>query len=763
MKARVIPFLALALCLLLFYGPMLLSAGTVLTTLQDDPVAHMLNSLGDPRPGGRFFHYLDLQADTRLWAQDVHFHALHGIRLLSIVLGAGLAGWNILIMGLHALLFAVVYRYSRRVLRVGRPAALAGSAVAFFSLSWSEWVATAYYVPSAALVGISLGEYGLFLQRGKRRHLLTCILANALQPYLSACRVLIAGQVHLFCAVVLMAVVRREGAKRTILPWLLQVWPLTALAWLPILAPMLFSLGSGLLVRYGATVPTWGLDPSVFTGLLGLVCPVPFVVGDLLDKLGWLGRLQAPNNFLFGSFLLLPGVLALWHSRRRTLRLLMIGMALYVGSMTAAELIRVPSVLVTGLGFSRAFLFPLLSGFVVAAGIGLGEFARLDLPAAWLLRRLYQVIGVGAATTFLALCAVSPEQLAQLASHRGLIGSGLQIPSFLLNARSVALGAAIGLAGYLAHRAFQARFLRATALCIAIAAPTFGVAAGEGWYIRQPGLDAALSPPSEFRFLRERLPSYEYRVGVVLGSNLRLAHRDWTGFWKLILQRDNAILSYLAQDDLDLRQGLGILLPSVHFYGPAQRQLRLHGNPFLNLPEAPEGAFLNRRRAEVIDPRAESLEEYGVRYWVSNADLSALDAGKFKRVYAGEYAAVFENRNARPVAFLLSQPDAPLPLEQVPFGAAARLPHAGGGILSVHLDLRGMRADAMGPDGAKIPLPLEPSGLRWLTRVPPGCSAVQFTAREAPALNLLAAASGFAFFIGMLAIWGVARETHLAV
>jgi hypothetical protein len=276
----------------------------------------------------------------------------------------------------------------------------------------------------------------------------------------------------------------------------------------------------------------------------------------------------------------------------------------------------------------------------------------------------------------------------------------------------VAAGIALGLAGYFGYRAFRASSRLAFsfgALFLAVAAPTLGVGFSQEWHVRQPGLDAALSPPSEFRFLRDRVPSYEYRVGLILASNF--------------------------------------LLPALHFYTPVQRKLREDGNPFLHRPTSPEGAFLNRRQAQIVDPGPESFEAYGVRYWLSNFDLRSLYPGKFSRVYQGEYAAVFENRRARPVAFFLKEPGVPLPLEHIPWGIAVRFPSPKGGRLSLHVDLRKMKASAMGPGGRAVPLTLQSSGFRWEADVPPGSSSVLLTAAEAVPLQMLTAGCGITFVL----------------
>lgn len=748
-RGRFLPFLALALCLFVFYGPMLLSARTVLTSSEDDPVEHMLTLLGDPRPGGRFFHYFDLSSNTRLWGQDVVFHPFHLIRLASIALGASPSGWGILLMGLHSLLFFVVYRYSRTVFQVTRAAGITGAVVAFFSPSWSEWIVTAYGVPAAILLAVSLGEYWLFLKTARRGHLLACAVANTLQPYVAGLSTLISTQVYLFAAILLMALYRSaqaRGWRQTLTPWILVVWPLTALGWTPILAPILFSLGSGLVARYTPRELAWGLDGSVLTGLLGLLFPAPIVAGDVLSKLGWLGKIQPPNNFLFGSFLFLPSLLALWRSGQRGLRTLGIGMGLYIGSLAAAEFVRIPFPLIRGLGFHRTFLFPLLSGFVVAAGVGREGFGRPNR----VLHRIYQALWVGAAVTFFALCALNAQQLTAWASRLGMLGSGVMIPQFLRGTRAVAAGIALGLAGYFGARAFRASsrpVLCWGALFLAIAAPTLGIGYSQGWHVRQPGLDVAVSPPSEFQFLRDRLPSYEYRVGLILASNVHLAQGDLKKFWATIMQRENVVLSYLLADDKSLRQGLAFLLPGLHFYTPVQNKLNADGNPFLHRPARSEGAFRNRRHNEIVDPGPESFEAYGVRYWLSNFDLQNLYPGKFSRAYQGEYAAVFENSNAKPVAFFLEKPGAPLPLEHIPWGIAVRFPNPTGGRLSLHVDLRKIKASAVDPGGRAVPLAFQSSGFRWEADVPPESSSVLLTAAEAVPLQMLTTGSGITFVL----------------
>lgn len=764
MRARggATPLLLLALCLLLFYGPILLSAGSVVTSSEDDPVGHMLISLGDRRPAGRFFHYFDLSANTRLWGQDVKYNPLHFIRLISIALGSNQIGWGILIAFVHSLLFLTVYGYSRRVFGVSKAAALTGAAVAFFSASWLEWIALVYWISGALLLAVSICEYGLFVTTGRRRHLLICVLANAFQPYVTQVQALLPSQLYFLSAVLLMALCRKGSWRSTVSPLALRVWPLTALGWVPILAPVLFAVGSGLTTREAFKQLTWGVHGSVLTSLGGLLVPAPLVVGDLLVKLGWIGVVMPPNSFLFGSFLFLPSFLALWQSGRRPLRMMVVGVALYCASVIAPELFSIPSVLIRSLGFLRIFAFPVLSGFVVAAAIDLRELCSLENKGARILHRLYQILLVSTVVGSIALWAVSAETLIGLASRFGLVGSGTMLPGFLRDTRVLTAGIALGLASYLCYGAvrrsqsltrWRGSVLGFVALSITIVAPALCYGYGLGWYERPQELDAVASPPSELQFLRKRIPNYEYRVGVILASEMHLAQGDWDRFWSAGSQREDGVLSALRENDLRLRQGLAFVLPALHFFAPIHNQLRKEGNPFLQRLQSPEAPFLNRRNI-IVRPGGEIFEEYGVRYWLSNYDLQRFHPQKFARLYQGEYASVFENQDAKPVAYFLNEPEVPLPFQYVASGVAIGLPAGRGGELSVHLDLRKMDARAVDAKGRVSPLLLESAGQRWAMNVPPGNSVVVFTAREYGLVKLLAIGAGAAFLLLLPTLMG---------
>lgn len=741
----VLTFLILVLCVGVFYAPILLSAGTVVTTSQEDPVAHLLFSLGDARVGGRFFHYFDLSANTRLWAQDVKFHPLHLIRLISIGLGSSLVGWGVLVIGVHVLLFLAVVYYSRRIFRIPMPAAHAGGAVAFFSLAWAEWVALVYWTAGTVLGAVSLGEYWLFLSTGRRRHLLICAMANALQPYVTHTQALIPTQAYLFGAVLLIASYRRTGWRQILSPWVAIVWPLTVLGWVPIMAPVLFSIASGLALRDSVHPLAWGVDGSVLTGFLGLVCPSPPVLADLFAKLGWIQWAAPPYSTLFGSFLLLPALVSLWQSGQRRFRVVAAGMVLYLFSLLVSEFITVPSATIRGLGFYRSFFFPLLSGFVVAAGLAQTGVGRSEDTPLRILHWFYGAIGIGVALMLIPLFAISPEVLSHQVSRLGLLGSGTRLHHFLFGTRAFAAGIALGILGYAAYRR-AGGICQLAGLCAAIAAPTLGFAYAQEWHRRPAELNAVLSCPSEFQFLRGRIPRYEHRVGVVLASDLRLAQGDSAGFWATVAEPRNDVLSHLRSNDIRLRQGLAFTLPALHFLAPIHSQLRREGNPFLAEREG-AAATLLRRRNVIVRPEAEIFEEYGVRYWLSNFDLERLHSGKFRRVYLGEYGDVFENHSAKPVAFFLGRPMAPLPLRHLQDGILLGPLDSRGGRVSIHVDLRGMRARAIGPEGRGIPLAPEPAGMRWLVDVPPGSSAVEFTAAEYRPLMMLAAASAAAFLL----------------
>lgn len=721
------PLLTLALCLAVFYGPILFSAGSVLTSVENDNVGHMLISLGDERPGGRFFHYFDLSANARLWGQDVKYHPLHLIRLISIALGATQAGWGLLMMGVHALLFLAVTYYSRALFRVSRFAALTGALVTFFATSWLEWTALVYWTAGLGLLAVSIGEYGLFLTTHRRRHLVFCILANAAQAYVTQANALIPAQAYLAGAVFLMALHRKGQRWAAMRPLFLQVWPLTALAWSPILAPMLFVVGSGLTTRNALRSVTWGFHGGVAAELLGLLFPAPDVVGDLLIKKGWLAGVSPPSSFLFGSFLFLPAIGALWRSGRAAAQALLAGTALYLFSVTLADMVSVPSPIIRSMGFSRLFAFPLLSGIIVAAAMDLPELRETGGKGARILHGLYGTLLGCSLLGLVLLLAVDENSLTGLAAQLHLLGSGAMIRHFLLDSRVHTLGIALGLTGYFWLK--RRLFLAPAALCLTILSPVFCHGIGQGWYEKSPGLGAMVSPPAEFRFLRERVPAYEYRVGFALAPELHLADGNWEEFWASGIRPDQIVLSSLREHDLRLRQGLAFALPALHFYAPAHNRLREEGNPFLKRPNSPEAYFLDGRNV-IVRPEARVLEEYGVRYWLSNLDLERRSPGKFRKVFQGEFTAVFENPAAEPVAHFLDDPEGPLPLKHSGLGVSVKIPAGKEGVLSLCLDLRRMGARALDGNGQAKALPIQKSGPRWTVEVPPGTDILLFTPDE---------------------------------
>jgi hypothetical protein len=736
--------LNLGLCLLVFYGPILLSSGSVLTGITPDPAAHMLASLGDNQTAGRFLHYFDLSVNARLWCDDVVFNPLHLIRWISIALGSNQAGWGALIVGVHSLVFLTVTAYSRSVLQTSATAALTGATVAFFAASWPMWTAAIHPTAALLLLVVSVGEYALFLRTRRRRHLLLCILANALQPYVSQPHSLIPSQAYLLGAVGLMAFFRRrKDAWGSVLPLLLVVWPLSLLGWMPILGPLLYAVGSGLAVRETFAPLRWGVDLSRSTQLLGILFPTPSVIHVLWAKLG-ISKLSLPAPWFFGSFLFAPCLLALWQSRRAPKRILAVGVALCCLFFLAAESVLVPSPLFRPLWFWLPLAFPMLSGFVVAGGME----ALLTNPnpkGLWLLHRLYGLILGVALLGWIALWVVGEQPLTDVVFRLGLGGSGTEIPRLFRGALLFCAGIAVGLLGYFRFKNGKGRG-RVIALFVAIAAPALGIGQDWGLYTRHSELDAMLSGPREIQFLQERIPDYTYRVGVLCASEMLLAEGDWKGYWTASSEYPNQVLHAIRLNGSWMRQGLAFALPYIHFYGPVHRELQKEGNPFLKRPDSRKAQLLIRRNV-IVRPEADFFDDYGVRYWLSNFDLQRLHPQKFVRVAEGEYGAVFENLSAKPVAYFLDEPQVPLPLQHAPYGVAVALPEQRGGRISLHLDLRRMDARAMDANGHASPLVLQPSGLRWVVDVPWGCSAVVFTAKESVGLRRLSTGSAAVFLL----------------
>lgn len=736
--------LSFVLCLLVFYGPILLSAGSVMTGTTPDPLAHMLTLLGDNPAAGRFFHYFELSTNARLWCDDVTYNPLHLIRWISIALGSNQAGWGALIVGLHSLVFLTLYAYSRRVLQVSSAAARTGATVAFFAASWPMWTAAIHPTAAVLLLVVSVGEYALFLTTRRRRHLLLCILANALQPYVSQSHSLVPSQAYLLGAVGLMAFLRRREAWGSVLPLLLIVWPLSLLGWMPILGPLLYAVGSGLAVRETSAPLGWAVDLSRATQLLGILLPTPSVIHLLWAKIG-ISKPSLPAPWFFGSFLFAPCLLALWQSRRSALRILAVGVALCCIGFLAIESVSIPSPLFPPLRFWLPLAFPMLSGFVVAGGMDALSGTNGSPRGQRTLHRFYGLILGMAALGGIALWVAGEQRLTDVVFRLGLGGSGTEIPRLLRGTLFFCAGIALGLLGYFRFKNGKGRG-RAIALFAAIAAPALGFGYDWGLYTRHLELDAVLSPPREIRFLQQRIPDFTYRAGVLCASEMLLAGGDWKGYWTKSSEYPNQVLYCIRRYGSWMRQGLAFTLPYLHFYGPVHRKLRGEGNPFLKHPESREAQLLIQRNV-VVRPEADFFDDYGVRYWLSNLDLQRLHPRKFIRVAEGEYGAVFENPSAKPVAHFLDEPEMPLPLRHTPDGVAIALPEQKGGKLSLHLDLRRMDAQAMDEKGHLSPLVLQPSGLRWVVEVPWGSSAVVFTAKEFVWLRRLATGSAAGFLL----------------
>jgi hypothetical protein len=466
------------------------------------------------------------------------------------------------------LVFLTLYAYSRSVLQTSAAAALTGATVAFFAASWPMWTAAIHPTAALLLLVVSVGEYALFLTTRQRRHLILCILANVLQPYVSQSHSLIPSQAYLLGAVGLMVFLRRRDVWGSVLPLLLIVWPLSLLGWMPILGPLLYTVGSGLAVREAVAPLRWGIDLSRSTQLLGLLFPVPSVTFVLWAKLG-ISRLSPPAPWFFGSFLFAPCFLALWQSRRAPKRILAIGVALCCIFFLAVESVLVPSPLFRPLSFWLPLAFPMLSGFVVAGGME----ALLTNPNPRGLRTLHSLYGLILGVALLggiALWMVGEQALTDVVFRLGLGGSGTEIPRFFRGTLLFCAGIALGLLGYFRSKNGKGRG-RAVALFVAIVPPALGIGYGWGLYTRHSELDATLSHPRENQFIQERIPDYTYRAGVLCASEMLLAEGDWKGYWTASSEYPNRVLYSIRLNGPWMRQGLAFVLSYLHFYGRVHR------------------------------------------------------------------------------------------------------------------------------------------------------------------------------------------------
>ena len=755
------PYVVLAVGLLVFYGPIVVATGTVMSGGGGggfDKVLVMLWSLGDDRPAGRFFPYFDLASNARLWGNDLPFNPLHLTRLVSIALGSNQIGWAMIIVLIHSMLFLTVYYYTRRVFGVSKTAAIVGGMVAFFHTSWLEWTSLVYWTSSALLVTVAAFEYWRFINTGRRRHLVFCILANSLHPYVGQGQSLVTSQVYLLGAVLLIAFYGQRRWASTIKPLLFFVWPITLLGWMPVITPVLLALGSGFLSRsteaFSTATAAWRLDFRGVTQFTGLLTPFPPIIGATLKKLGLTGFIWRPSVWLFGSFYFVPALLVLWGSGKRRMRIVAQGAILCLVLILLAGMVVTPYPLVNSLGLTRLYLFPTLSGIVVGVAIDGWRRGGWRIPAVKkVVNHFYWALLGVAVLSFIAVAAISGNTFLDLASRAGLVDSGQGVPKLLSSARIWSAGIAVALLAYFWAASRKAAGNRGMVWVwmLAIAAPVLTVGHWDGWYNRPPSLDLMLEVPPEVRFLQQEMPSYEYRVGVAIASEMHLARRQREAYRSTVYEDSNTYLIAIRKNDVVSRQGIAYAMPLLHLYSPYHVKLRQQANATLEDYAGPQIANLYKRSV-IVDPDAAILEDYGVRYWVSDFDLERAYPGRMTKVFEGDHVAVYENAAAKPVAYFVDEPQSALPLKNSWIGFSIPVPPDHKGQLSVHVDLSGMKGKSVTSSGDESRVLPSMSGDRWLIDIPEDTSRIVFAASEFPTYIWVSASSMLGFLVAIFMV-----------
>ena len=587
---------------------------------------------------------------------------------------------------------------------------------------------------------------------------MAAIAANALQPYLTQSQVLIPTQLYLLGAVALMAYARPGMRWQTVRPLVLVVWPLTVLGWLPIAAPVLYVVGTGLVSRstqFFSEAPSWGINVEMITHHLGgYLVPATKSMGVLLGKVGLRDFAEAPNTWLFASFLFVPGLLVLWRSGSRHLRIPAAGVLFYVASVLLADLVSTPVELVNTLGFWRLFAFPVVSALTIAVAVdavrspaGMPRFLR------WF-QWAFALSLAGMVILWVAFAVVSDDAWFRLADRLGLINTGKYIPFAIREMPVYMRGMAIGLAALLLAATTRWRvppMARGALLALAIIMPVMTVGNTLGWNERPKELDAMLEAPAEIGYVRSRVPSFEYRVGIVkAAAEGQLPNREPL---ESLDPESSLYLEELRQNDVRLRYGLAYALPRLHFYSPVHVELREAANWSLAAADEETQKEI-AHRSIIVDPDVPALEAYGVRYWITDYDLDRVYGSQFDRLFEGEFATVYENRVALPIAYFEEVPGDAVALENRWTGFTAEVPDADSGALSLSVDLRRFDASAVDEAGDSQPLEMREADGRWLVDVPAGTTRVAFHASEFGLYVWLSAAAAVLFAIGVtMAAW----------
>lgn len=702
-----------------FYLPILITGKSIITGEKTDNVVLMLSSLGDNRLSGRFFPYFDITSNCHAWGDGFWMSPLHAQRLLSICMGAGHIGWIIIIIAMHLLLFLFIYYYLIKVFGCSQFSAIIGATAGFFHLSWSKYTVSSMYTAATILLVVIIFEYWLYIKTSEKKHLIVCLVSNALLPYMVMANNIVPVQLYVTAFVILISLSKEKNRFSAIKPLVFYIWPISVIAWIPIIAPDIFVIFFGLVSRAKApNVLEWGINFSTFSQFIGILMPGYEFFYPVLVRCGLTKYVSNPDSYLFGSFLFFSSLLIIRKSEKKDRQTFYKFVMFYLLSVFLARLIVVPSDFIDSMGFYREFAFPAISGIVVALGIEYWRSVRV-LPEFKFVYRFYLLL-FSFFIIFILVLIIADERIYDLAIQFNSRYTRVLISPYVIKFIVYLFGLSMALLAYLflyTDLYFKLGNKFRLWLCVfLIAVPCITYGYVEGRYKKSFELEVALDVPPEISFLQEKCKNHEFRVGIFAKSDLIYMENGQTSeFLNRRKEKEDKFLSFMKKLTNQSRSGLSFAFPNLHFFSDYLIKIR------------------DQTNTNVIHsgmPLGELLDDYGVRYWLSDCALDNLCPGKFIKIYSGKYSSVYEKKNAFPVAYYVGSPTTPLPLVQELYGFSILTKNKKIGRISVHMDLRNMNIKALHENGAKSQLAFEKVNDRWIIDVPENIVEVSIKARE---------------------------------
>ena len=732
---RLVQFFFILLAFLSFYIPLIVEFDTIVFDSKGIVSNHFAMAQGDLRKEGRFIPFFSIGGNYRPWSDDTVFNPLHLLRLLNIIGGGNIYSWQMIMVLIHILNFWVVYFYSQKLFNVHPNAAFFGGILSLFTINWglnSQLVNGITFLP---FIFIAVCEYYLFFKTNKNKHLIFCIIALSLFPYIGFLGGIFSSFLtFLFCIGIFHLC---SNKSRYAFKPLVLIGFSIFFSWSIICGPTIFDLITGRILRFlPGSDTSWNISWMHLPSVISLILPL---WDNVVNRLFWIFDPNILiNNFYWGTIFFVPSLLILRKTKTKEEYTIYKLILYYICTLILTRIVIVPGNYFGHIKNMGDGILSLLAG--LAFSLAFSKIINNDTQILEIkfINRCYRII-LCLTVPFIPLLFVSVNTVYKLADQYGVTSNYIAVAFIVNTSKFYFISVILCISFYLL--VFDKKMiirmvrnekylmkLKYMMVFLSIALPSWAINYGDFGYQKAMGTDSFLkfyySDSSEQKYIDDKAKNYQYRVGFLCRvpqnkqtkgnfANIRDIYTDYyfgAHHWG-------------SSSNL-LRDGIAYAFPFHHFLPSHLMELFLTTNVMRQ-----NGKIVGNLRWFLVNPDSSLLSDHGVRFVVSNIDLHSLYPN-YRLAYIGDYVSIFENKEAMPVAYFSGNSDHPLKLYSLIDGFFIPVQRRSGKLI-ISMDLWNMKITGMSIDGFEIDfMPDRLSETKWSVDIPAGVERLVFRAKD---------------------------------